>query len=119
MRCQGKPNAGSVQNSYKKIMTSTSTVQIICFLKVEKKMGSSNIHVLMFALNRFTPRRNKYIKLFSLTILQCHVGRYRELKKRKPARVYSLDITPNFQDKFRFWSGRARTGYALFHRNNS
>ena len=50
---------------YKKIITSTSTVQITHFLKVEK-MCLSNIHVLMFALNHFTPRRNKYTKLSSL-----------------------------------------------------
>ena len=48
------------KNHYKKIIT--STVQITHFLKVEK-MCLSNIHVLIFALNHFTPRRNNYTKL--------------------------------------------------------
>ena len=67
---------------YKKIITSTSTVQITHFLK-EEKMCLSNIHVLIFALNHFTPRRNISILnyLFFSILIQCNIGRYKELKK--------------------------------------
>ena len=62
---------------YKKIITSTSTVQITHFLKVEK-MCLSNIHVLILALNHFTPRRNKYTKLsfffFNFNTMQYRQG---------------------------------------------
>ena len=70
------------KSHHKKIITSTSTVQITHFLKVEK-MCLSNIHVLIFALNHFTPRRNKYTKLsfFFSILIQCNIGRDRDLKK--------------------------------------
>lgn len=103
---------------YKKIITSTSTVQITHFLKVEK-MCLSNIQVLTFALNHFTPRRNKYTNLsfFFSILIQCNIGRYRELKKIiiKPGYI----VSNQHQDQFRSWSGRARTGLTLFHKNNS
>ena len=63
---------------YKKIITSTSTVQITHFLKVEK-MCLSNIHVLIFALNHFTPRKNNYTKLSFFFFFNFNTMQYRQV----------------------------------------
>lgn len=77
-------------------------------MKVEK-MRLSNIHVLMFALNPFTPRRSKYIKLFPFTILiQSYVGRYRELKKNQPRYIVFTQLQI-FSTSSDLSSGRTRT----------
>ena len=72
----------------------------------------------MFALDPFTPLRSKYIKLFSFAILiQSHVGRCRELKENQP---WYIVLTQHqiFWTSSDLSSGRTRTGFALFHRNN-
>ena len=70
------------KNSIRKIKTSTSTVQITHFQKVDKMCLPNNICTYVCLKFFYVPGEISTVNYPVTILIQCNVGRYGELKKR-------------------------------------